>query len=117
MFPMKTIFSNRILLTLILAAPLALSQPAKDPFIRGEAPAASEKEQQAPPSLSMTYEVYSLPLKEAAALLRKGLPDRELHRDLADRAAKNQAIQQTLMLIRGLSGQRVMAAVLILWIM
>lgn len=104
---MKTIFSNRILALLILTAPLAFSQPAKDPFIRGEAPAASKAEQ-APPSLSMTYEVYSLPLKEAAALLRKGLPDRELHRDLADRAAKNQAIQQTLMLIRGLSGQRVM---------
>lgn len=105
---MKTIFSNRILALLILAAPLALSQPTKDPFIRGAAPTASEVEQ-APPSLSMTYEVYSLSLSEAAALLRKGLPDRELHRDLADRTAKNQARQETLMLIRGLSGQAMKA--------
>ena len=104
---MKTIFSNRILTLLFLTVPLAFSQSAKDPFIRGGAPPAGEAEQ-APPSLSMTYEVYSLPLKEAAALLRKGLPERELHRDLADRAAKNQAKQETLVLIRGLSGQRMM---------
>ena len=105
---MKTIFSNRILALLILAAPLAFSQPAKDPFIRGEAPTATEA-QQAPPALAMTYEVYSLPLKEAAALLRKGLPERELHKDLADPAVKNQAKQEALMMIRGLSGQRMMA--------
>lgn len=104
---MKTIFSNRILALLFLTAPLAFPQPAKDPFIRGEAPPAGEV-QQAPPSLSMTYEVYSLPLKEAAALLRKELPERDLHRDLADRAAKNQAKQETLMMIRGLSGQRML---------
>ena len=105
---MKPIFPNSILALLFLAAQLALSQPAKDPFIRGEAPPAGEV-QQAPPSLSMTYEVYSLPLTEAAALLRKGLPGQELHRDLVERATKNQAKQEALMMVRGLSGQRMMA--------
>jgi len=104
---MKTIFSNRILTLLSLTVPLAFSQPAKDPFIRGEAPPAGEV-QQASPSLSMTYEVYSLPLAEAAKLLRQDLPEVDLHRELVDRTAKNQAKQETLMLIRGLSGQRMM---------
>jgi hypothetical protein len=101
---MKTNFSNRLLF-LLLTAPLAFAQPAKDPFIRGEAPPAGAA-QQAPPSLSMTYEAYSLPLAEAAALLRKAPGDAGLHQDLVDRVAKNQAKQETLVMLRGLPGQR-----------
>lgn len=105
---MNTIFPHRIIALLFIAAPLALAQPSNDPFIRGEGPPAGDA-QQAPPSISMTYEVYSLPLAEAAAVLRKGLPEQELYKDLVDRTTKNQAKQEALMMIRGRSGQRIKA--------
>ena len=109
---MKSIFTTCIpALAIAMAAPLALAQ---DPFVRGNAPPPAEV--QAPPALSMTYEVFSLPLAEAAALLRRDLEDAATHKELIARVAKNEAKQEAMALIRGQSGQRVNADGVSEWI-
>ena len=81
---------------------------ADDPFVRPGGPAAaSVPASPSDPLLSMTYEVFSLPLDQAAALQRKEPGDGELYGELVARVGKGEAKQESLLLIRGRPGQKV----------
>lgn len=96
---MKTIS----MMMLLLAVSGAMA--AEDPFVRPGGPVPTPAAQ-SDPLLSLTYEVFSLPLDQAAALQRKDPGDGEFYRELAERVAKGEAKQESLLLIRGRSGQK-----------
>lgn len=54
-----------------------------------------------PPSTSFVYETFSLPFKEAAELRRKTAAEKDFYNELVARAAKGQAKQESLVVIRG----------------
>ena len=83
---------------------------AEDPFVRAGVPAPAKASQAAePPLLSMTYEAFSISLEQAAALQRKNPGDTEFYNELVARVARGEAKQESIMIIRGRSGQKLSA--------
>ena len=78
--------------------------------MRAGAPSPSPAAQAAePPLLSMTYEAFSISLEQAAALQRKNPGDTEFYNELVERVAKGEAKQESVVVIRGRSGQKMTA--------
>lgn len=90
--PPRTSTLSALAMLVLSQAPFASAQEpapgAKDPFVaqsapaRAEAPASADKG----PTLSLTYEVFSLPIAKAGELNRRGLSDPELYQELVQTA-------------------------------
>ncbi len=92
------------IITLILLLCVSRGHCA-DPFLRADAKALAPV---APgnPSLSITYEAFSIGLEQAAALQRADPGDAAFYNELVAKAARGEAKQECLFIARGRSGQK-----------
>ena len=94
---------------LILLLTTALSQ-AQDPFARNpNEPPPGPVAPGSPKVISMNFEIYSLPMAEAAALLRTATGDGSLYKELVARTAGGEGKLENLAAVRCMSGQRARA--------
>jgi hypothetical protein len=98
----------------LLAAPKSASAqaaapapPAADPFARDTAaPPQKTEEAYSPRVISICYEVFSLPLEDAAKLRRTKPTDPKLYEEIVARTAKGTAEQEYFALLRARSGEK-----------
>jgi hypothetical protein len=107
---MKTKMTTKhlMLLTLFAGAHCLHAQPPADPYTKGNLP-KEEKDQspiELPTDMSLCYEVFMLPLAEAAALQRKGFTDTELYKHLIEQLNQGTVKQETCAVLRCRSGQK-----------
>ncbi len=95
------------LLILLLTASFLRAQ---DPFARDpNEPPPGSVDPELPRVISMNYEVYSLPMADAAALLRKPEGDGALYKELVARTARGEGMLEGVAAVRCMSGQRARA--------
>jgi len=97
---------------LLTLAPLMAQQnvaqaPPPDPFVR-EPGTVQAKEDNAPRFVSICYEVFSLPLEDAAKLRRTAATDSKLYEEIVARVAKGTAEQEYFSILRARSGEKAM---------
>jgi hypothetical protein len=107
---MKTKMTTKHLmfLTLFAGAQCLTAQTPADPYTKGNLP-KEEKEQspnELPTEMSLCYEVFILPLADAAALQRKVLTDTELYKHLVEQLEKGSVKQELCTVLRCRSGNK-----------
>ncbi|MGJ8635031.1 MAG: hypothetical protein ACSHX7_14035 [Luteolibacter sp.] len=96
-------------ITTVAIGSLFAQDQSKDPFKSAKAGTVAKVSDIGMRVISICYEDFSLPLATAAKLQREQLPDSELYAQIVNAVEKETAKQESFVILRGKSGQKIMS--------